>query len=95
MLNLVGHVTSESRRSCAAVTSSLRTYFMGPKFFSWVFRGSKVFSRGYFVGLQKFFSWVSSQFSVVDRMRKSAIEIYLKLRILFQIDLNICEFCLY
>ena len=52
------------------VPSCLRGYFMSPKlflvgiswvksFFSWVFRESKVFSRGYFVG-QNFPSWVIS-----------------------------------
>ena len=77
-----------------------------PNFFSWVFRGSQTFSRGYFVGtkffssvfrgpnffsyFQNFLSWAISYFSVVRRMRKSSAEIYLKLRILFQIDFNNC-----
>ena len=75
-----------------------------PIFFSWVFRSSQFFSRGYFVRpnfflvgiswVQNLFSWVIL-FSVVDRMRKSSIEIYLKLRILFHIDFNNSEFCLY
>ena len=53
--------------------------FMGPKyfllvilwvrnFFPWVFRGSKIFSRGYFVDLKLFFvgiSWVPIFFSRV------------------------------
>ena len=50
---------------------------MGPKFF--------------FV-VQNFLWWTISWFSVAGRMRKSDIEIYLKLRILFQIDFNNWEF---
>ena len=55
---------------------------------SWVFHASKIFSRGYFVdprfflagilSVQNFLLWVFL-FSPVDRMRKSGIEIYLKL----------------
>ena len=55
----------------------------------WVFHVSKIFSRGYFVDprfflvgilyVQKFLLWVFLLFSPVDRMRKSGIEIYLKL----------------
>ena len=46
VLNFVGHVLSwVSWVSCHRATVT-----------SWVFRGSKNFSRGYFVGL-KFFSW--------------------------------------
>ena len=82
-----------------------RGYFVGPKNFllgiSWV----PIFLRGYFVGprfflvgiswVLNFLSWVTSLFSVADRMRESGIEIYLKLRNLFQINFDNCEFCLY
>ena len=82
-----------------------RGYFVGPKNFllgiSWV----PIFLRGYFVGPRFFLvgiswvlnslSWVTSLFSVADRMRESGIEIYLKLRNLFQINFDNCEFCLY
>ena len=105
-----------SRGSSAMVTSCLRGYFVVPKlflvgislaqsFFSWVFRGSKFFSREYFVGprfflvgiswVQNFLLWTISYFLVVGRMRKIEIEIYLRLLILFQINFNNCEFCLY
>ena len=84
---------------------SARGYFVGPKNFllgiSWV----PIFFRGYFVGprfflvgiswVLNFLSWVTSLFSVADRMRESGIEIYLKLRNLFQINFDNCEFCLY
>ena len=91
------------------LVASCRRAFVGiswvTNFFAWVFRGSQFFSRGYFVRpnfflvgiswVQNLFSWVILLFSVVDRMRKSSIEIYLKLRILFHIDFNNSEFCLY
>ena len=34
-----------------------------PNFFSWVFHGSQIFSRGYFVG-PSFFSWVFRRFKI-------------------------------
>ena len=67
-------------------------YFVGPTFFlvgiSWV---PNFFLMG-ISWVPNFFSWVILVFSVVDRMRKSSIAKYLRLRILFQID---CEFCLH
>ena len=63
---------------------------MGPEFFSWVFRGSQIFSCGYFVSPQffhvgilqvlRFLSWAILYFSGVCRMRKSSKEVYLKFR---------------
>ena len=81
-----------------------RRYFVGSKFFlvsiswfqsflSWVFRGSKIFTRGYFVGL-KFSPQNFQNFVIFSccRMKKSSIEIYLKLCNFFQIEFNNCKF---
>ena len=90
VLNFVGRVPS---------CSCLRGYFVGSEYFlvgiswvqslfSWVFRGSKIFSRGYFA---------VPKFSLVGNFVTFSCwphETYLKLRILFQIDFNSCEFCL-
>ena len=62
-------------------------------FFRGYFVGSKVFSCGYFVG-PKFSLIGNFVISSVGCMRKSGIEIYFKLRILFQIGFNNCEPCL-
>ena len=89
--------------------------FPGSKFFflagiSWVqvfflrvFRGSKIFSRGYFVG--PIFSrgyFVIQRLSVVGYMRKSGrkqwsinTSQHLKPRIIFHIDFINCQFCLF
>ena len=80
-------------------------FLVGPSwvqsFFLWVICRSKISFCGYFVGPRLFLagiSWVQNflskmfkilQFSIVGRIRKSDIETYLKLRILFQIDLTI------
>ena len=80
-------------------------------YFLWVFCESEIFScwhlwvqfflvgiswaQNFFSRVQNFLLWVVWKFSVVGRMSKNHIEIYLKLRILFQIDLSNCEFYLY
>ena len=63
---------------------------MGPEFFQWVFRGSQIFSRGYFMSpqfflmgilrVQHFLSWAILYFSGVYGMRKSSRKVYLKFR---------------
>ena len=48
-----------SRTSNAIVPSCLRGYLVGPTFFPWVFRGSKIFSCRFFVGPKFFLVYIS------------------------------------
>ena len=59
-------------------------------FFLWVFREQKFFSWA-----RNYDLWVFLLFSVVGCRRKCDTEIYLKLRILSQIDFKKCEIYLY
>ena len=69
VLNSVGLMPSWVSCHCAIVPSWVR------KFFSWLYLGSNIFSRGYFLGLKfflvgiswvpEFFSWVQNFFSWV------------------------------
>ena len=78
VLNLVGRVPSWFSCGVWCHRAFLRSSWV-PNFFSWIFCGSRIFSRGYFVGLQFFlvgiswvpifFTWVFRGFKIFSQFR--------------------------
>ena len=90
---LVGFLCVKSFSSWAIRWSKIFShgYFVG----QCVFLTCISWGQSFFAWVQNLLSWFILEFSVVGSMRKSGRGIYLKLRILFQIDFNNFEFSLH